>query len=94
MNSDLVQGAAAQLAAHLLSQDNWSDVQRIELAYLKAYARTPTAEETARAQRFLTQFERPSGGSAQPSTAQDCDAQSWGVLCQAILSANEFIYLN
>ncbi|MGV3771360.1 MAG: DUF1553 domain-containing protein [Verrucomicrobiales bacterium] len=98
MNSDLVQGAAARLAAHLLSQGNWSDAQRIEFAYLKAYARTPTAEETARAQRFLTQFELQGSGAnlqpAQRSAAQDYGAQSWGALCQAILSANEFIYLN
>ena len=92
MNSELVEQAAAKLAAQLLARTELPDAKRVELAYVKAYGRPPNVRELVRAQNFLSQFERTV--SAQKPEAKDCRAQAWTVLCQTILAANEFIYLN
>jgi len=83
LNSDLVAKSAEKFATALLATAR-DDVRRIELAYLRAYARPPTAKELARARKFLADFKPDS--AASPS--------AWGVLCQSLLAANEFIYLN
>ena len=92
MNSDLVEQAAAKLASQLLARAELPDTKRVELAYVKAYGRPPTSRELTRAQTFLGQFERTV--SAQKPEAKDCRAQAWATLCQTLLAANEFIYLN
>ncbi|MFA6542836.1 MAG: PSD1 and planctomycete cytochrome C domain-containing protein [Limisphaerales bacterium] len=89
MNSQLVARSATDFAAYLLAAAG-DDAKRLELAYLKAYARQPTAKEVARAKKFLADFERSAGSQTVPPTPQ----QAWAVLCQALLAANEFIYLN
>ena len=83
LNSELVGKAAEQFAARLNAAAS-DDARRIELAYLKAYARPPTAKELARAKQFLADFKPDS--AASPT--------AWTVLCQSLLAANEFIYLN
>ncbi|MBI5799512.1 MAG: PSD1 domain-containing protein [Verrucomicrobia bacterium] len=83
MNSNLVGKSAEKFAAALLASSN-DDARRLELAYLKAYARPPTAKELVRAKKFLADFKPDS--AASPS--------AWAVLCQSLLAANEFIYLN
>ncbi len=83
LNSDLVGKAAEKFAARLLASTG-DDARRIELAYQKSYARPPTAKELARAKKFLAEFKLDS--AASPS--------AWTVLCQSLLAANEFIYLN
>jgi hypothetical protein len=82
LNSDLVGKAADKFAASLIASTS-DDVRRLELAYQKAYARPPTAKELARAKKFLAEFKPDS--AASPS--------AWTVLCQSLLAANEFIYL-
>ncbi|PAW83583.1 MAG: hypothetical protein B9S33_13600 [Pedosphaera sp. Tous-C6FEB] len=83
LNSDLVGKASEKFAVGLLASAS-DDARRIELAYQKAYARPPTAKELARAKKFLTDYKPDS--AASPS--------AWTVLCQSLLAANEFIYLN
>ena len=82
LNSDLVGKAAEKFAAGLLASVS-DDARRIEIAYRKAYARPPTAKEIARAKKFLAEFK-------PDSAASPC---AWAVLCQSLLAANEFIYL-
>ena len=83
LNSDLVGKAAEKFAVGLLASVS-DDTRRIELGYQKAYARPPTAKELARAKKFLAEF--------KPDAAASPNA--WTVLCQSLLAANEFIYLN
>ncbi len=92
MNSELVEQAAAKLASQLLARADLPDAKRVDLAYLKAYGRPPTSRELTRAQNFLGQFERTV--SAKSPDTNDSRAQAWAVLCQTLLAANEFIYLN
>ena len=83
MNSDLVGNAAEKFAASLQASAS-DEARRIELAYQKAYARLPTTKELARAKKFLAEFKPDSAASPN----------AWTVLCQSMLAANEFIYLN
>ncbi len=92
MNSDLVAQAAGRLAGELLDGPGFTERQRIERAYLKAYARPPKAREAERALRFLAEFERTA--EAPQHEADDYSKSAWSALCHAILAANEFSYLN
>ena len=83
LNSGLVTKAAQQFAARLAAVAS-DDPRRLELAYQHAYGRPPTAKELVRARKFLAEFKPDS--AASPS--------AWTVLCQSLLAANEFIYLN
>jgi len=87
LNSDLVTRAAEQFAARLIAAAS-DDPGRLELAYQTAYARRPTSREIGRARKFLAEFKAVS--PAEPAQAP----RAWVVLCQSLLAANEFIYLN
>jgi len=89
MNSELVNRSAAKFAEQLLADKDASDARRLELAYVKAYGRTPSSAERKRAERFLNEFQAADG---KDTTAARTEA--WTVLCQTLLAANEFIYLN
>jgi cytochrome c553 len=82
LNSVLVAKAAEQFATSLLASAS-DDTRRLELAYQKAYARPPTAKELTRAKKFLADYKPDSAASPN----------AWTVLCQSLLAANEFIYL-
>ncbi len=91
MNSDLVEQAASKLATQLLDDVGLPDAKRVERAYLKAYGRPPSARELARARGFLIQFEATVSGKKR--SPNNCSTQAWTALCQTLLAANEFIYL-
>ncbi|GDY18760.1 hypothetical protein LBMAG56_01050 [Verrucomicrobiota bacterium] len=92
MNSDLVLQSATALATQLLTRSELTDPERLTLAYTKAYGRPPTPRELTRAQAFLTNFEK-NAATRQP-TPKAPRTEAWSALCQTILAANEFIYLN
>ena len=83
LNSELVAKAAGAFAERVQAAAS-DDTRRLELAYQHAYGRPPTPKELARAKQFLAAFKPDS--AASPS--------AWVVLCQSLLAANEFIYLN
>src|SRR5260221_13859416 len=56
MNSPFVADQAKTFAAVLLSQTTLSEPERVRMAYLKAFSRPPTPEETTRATTFLTGY--------------------------------------
>ena len=92
MNSDLVHQCAESLATQLLTRSELTDPERLTLAYIKAYGRPPTPRELTRAQTFLTQFEKTAATRQPP--AKEPRTEAWSALCQTILAANEFIFLN
>jgi len=83
MNSQLVRDCARSLAESLCARDPVGS-RRMETAYLRLFGRFPTADETTRARRFLDH--------AAPLAGPDPVA-AWAALCQSLLSANEFLYL-
>lgn len=90
MNSDFVWQCSAEFADVLRSQST-DDAARIQLAYVRAYGRNPTSEESAASRAYLRDIENEMNRAAKPH-ANSRDA-AWTSLCHVILSSNEFIYL-
>ena len=89
MNSPLVLSSAKALARRTLHRSEASDSDRVEGLYRLAYSRNPSEFEAQRALEFV---------SGMLATLKDGDPASrrlaaWQALCQALISANEFVYL-
>jgi hypothetical protein len=69
-----------------------SEAGRVGRLYLAAYGRPPTAKESARSLAAVADFEReliqrePDAGKRR--------LRAWTLVCQVILAANEFVYVN
>ncbi len=83
MNDPFVHERAAQLSARLL-RERPDDASRIERAFQILYARPPQPEETHMAADYL----------ARLAAKQLPTDQAWQSLSRALLSANEFLYLD
>jgi cytochrome c553 len=79
LNSRFVVDQSKSFAERMLARPLPDDGARIEAAYLAALSRPPSAEERARATKFLGQAAR---------------AAAWQGFCQALLASAEFRYLN
>ncbi|HLJ54980.1 MAG TPA: DUF1549 domain-containing protein [Chthonomonadaceae bacterium] len=91
MNSPFVIEQARAFAAALRAEAP-DDASRIRLAYLRAYSRPPTSEETRRAQAYLTAYTGKLA-STEPDSGKRSEA-AMASLCQLFLASNEFIYVN
>jgi hypothetical protein len=80
------EAAADRLRACARDEDS-----RIEFAYVRLLARSPTEPEKTRARAFLATFNR---GTAAPKTAADSDRAVWIAFCQALYASAEFRYLD
>ncbi|MDB5339564.1 MAG: hypothetical protein JWN70_5183 [Planctomycetaceae bacterium] len=91
MNSEFVAKASSDLAARLLAQPQNADGKRIEELYLLAYGRVVTPEEIEQSKSFVAEIEK----ALQPSDPDPANRhkRAWASLCQVVLAANEFIYL-
>ncbi|HEY1171214.1 MAG TPA: PSD1 and planctomycete cytochrome C domain-containing protein [Verrucomicrobiae bacterium] len=89
MNSELVVKSAEKFAEQLLADEKMPDAKRLDAAYVKAYGRLPAAAERKRAEKFLATF-----ASAAEGDKAVARKGAWTTLCQTLLAANEFIYLN
>jgi hypothetical protein len=93
MNAPMVQQHAKALAERLTKEAGGRDPARIELAFRLAFGRPPTAPERGESLAFLeAQAQRVSPGEsaegADPRRAALID------LCQVLLNANEFLYVD
>ena len=88
MNSRFVVEQAQGLAERVLASDGLSDSQRMDIAYRIALNRGPTAEEQARALRFVSESVSAESGKKAASPNQ-----VWKELCQALLASAEFRYV-
>ena len=79
MNNPFVAEQAKAFAASLPKGDE----ERVQAAYLRAFARPATAEEVSRALRFVGAFE-----------ASADRAKAWRAWCQVVFASSEFAYLN
>jgi hypothetical protein len=90
LNSDLVMQSAADLAAEILS-GSFTDQERLGRLYSSAYGRPALATEIAANTAFLAAADR---SLASAETDSDKRRQrAWSILCQTILAANEFVYV-
>jgi hypothetical protein len=91
LNSPLVIEQAKQMARRLLERQELDEAGRIRLAYERAYGRLPLPDETATALDFLTRYERalqrlhPEAGVRR--------LKAWQSFCQALVTSNEFLYI-
>jgi hypothetical protein len=92
MNDPLVLRASEAMGRRLLAEPNLDEAGRIRLAYLKAYARSPSEKETARASAYLRRFEADLDANQVASEARP--VRAWQALCQALFAASEFLYLD
>lgn len=92
MNSDLVLNATRVMAEKLLAGPALDDAARVGEVYERALARPPSANETGRALAFIAQT------ASHLETREPDPAKrrllSWQSFCKALLTSNEFIYLN
>ena len=84
MNDPFVIEQANLWAAHLLADSHQTTDQRLNRAYLTAFARPPTASESSEANAFLT-----SQGVNQPELQQ----AAWGHLCHVLFNVKEFVFV-
>ena len=90
MNSPLVTESAAALATTLLSTKDLDDSGRVRTLYLTAYGRPSTPSEESRMTNAAARFE----ASAVGKDAATRRAKAWAIVCQVVLAANEFVYVN
>ena len=91
MNSPFVQEQSLAFAQETLKAGK-TDADKINYAYRKAYSRVASPAELASAASFLTRY-----GQALTAAVPDANKRqekTWQSLCQILLAANEFIYVN
>jgi cytochrome c553 len=95
LNSPLARESAEAFAASLLDgkqAGQADDADRIRRAYLRAYGRPATTVEVARCRNFLARY-----GTALAAYEPDASKRrlrAWQGLCQVLLAANEFLYVD
>ncbi len=92
MNDRVVLRSSSAMARRLLARTDLDAPGRIRLAFRRAYGRPAISTEIDRAEDYLRRFERELeaegvGREARPQRA-------WELLCQAIFSSSEFLYLD
>ena len=92
MNSTLVLKSTRAMAQHLLDRKDMDDAARIRDAYERALARPPASTDIDRALTFIAQIEKAMEGNEKDVAKRHLFA--WQSFCKALLSSNEFIYLN
>ena len=91
INSDLVAQNAAAMAEALLARSEIGDAERLRLAWQRAFARLPTADESKRMLNLVERLEHQfTPNPAKPEAARQ---QAWRSLCRVLMASNEFIYL-
>ena len=91
MNSQLVSQATRGWALRLLREPFADDSARIQAIYELAYSRPPMTAELSRALEFVERYREAQ--IARQTAVDEARVRAWQSLCRAILSANEFIYV-
>ncbi len=103
MNSGFALDQAERFARRLLKECPGDLSTRLERAWLLAFSRVPNSRERDRTHAFLeVQRTQINHGSTPPDTtasqetkqSPDTELQVWTNLCQALLSSNEFLYVD
>ena len=92
MNSSFVLDQVRPLAVQLTADPSLDEPGRVRRLYLQAYGRDPSAAEVSRSVGYLGRVHDVMSQSG--ITASEVELRAWISLCRAILSANEFIYVD
>ncbi len=91
LNNERTHQQATQFARRLLADES-DPAARVRLAYLLAYARSPSAEETSKAVSYLDRYVQvlEQEGVAPERRAEE----AWLAFARAIIASNELIYVD
>jgi cytochrome c553 len=92
MNAMLVLKSTRTMAEKLLAENGADDAGRVREVYERALGRLPAASDVDRALTFVAQVEK-----AMEEREPDAGKRhlfAWQSFCKALLSSNEFIYVN
>jgi hypothetical protein len=91
LNSDWVMGQCDRMAESLLREAKLDDAGRVRWLYLMAYGREATENEVARALALVLDVDR----AMQPreTAVERRRLLAWSSVCQVVVSANEFSYV-
>jgi hypothetical protein len=92
MNSPLMRSAPEDLAKHLLAAPGFSDSDRMQQASMRILGRPASDQEISGWAAFLERYQAANSLKAETNDARRIEA--WQGLCRAILSSNEFIYVD
>ena len=90
LNSELVMQSAAEFADRLLREEG-DDEHRVRRMHALAYGRSASTDEVSAAMKFLAAVDASLASSS--SDEHERRRQAWSVLCQTVLAASEFIYV-
>ena len=86
MNNPITLACAEQFGQRVMKEGGSRFGERLHYAWMLAYGRPPGSEETALLRRFF---------SANQGDDRDLDeTAAWRTICHALLSSNEFIYVD
>lgn len=91
MNSQLISQATRGWAQRLLKECFADDSTRVKEIYEQAYSRPPTTDELSRALEFVEHYRQAQ--TVRQTAVDEARLRSWQSLCRAVLSANEFVYV-
>ncbi len=92
MNSAFVAQQSLTWAEELLALDDSQDeLLRLQQAYRRALGRNPTADDVARAAAYLADYQKRAAAENMP--VEEARRRSWQSFCRALLSTNEFVYV-
>jgi hypothetical protein len=86
MNDPFVVAESRRWAQHALAEEPSTAEHRIAVLFQIAFARPPTADETASAIDFLQHQSLRRGGSSE-------DERVWSDLCHVLINVKEFIFI-
>jgi len=92
MNGQFVVERARAFARQLLDEKAADDGARITSAYLRAFGRSPQADETAAALAYVKAYDEKL--APKESDAEKRRLRAWQSFCQILFASNEFVYVN
>jgi hypothetical protein len=91
MNDPLAYNQASKFAARMIAAAS-AESARIDLAYRTALGRSPDSDEMQECTVFLQKYREKLTGLKTP--ADQVEPQAWAALARALLSGNEFVFLD
>jgi hypothetical protein len=92
MNDRLVLRCSDAMADRLLARTDLDAPRRIDLAFRRAYGRPASRKEIDRAENYVHRFEDEL--AAEGVAPEVRPRRAWQLLCQAIFSSSEFVFLD
>jgi mono/diheme cytochrome c family protein len=86
MNSEFASQQSLTWAHALLDDATLDDSARVDVAYRRALGRLPTSEERTRALQYVAEY-------AEGEPSQDMRRRAWQSFCRALVSTNEFVFV-